>query len=112
MNDMALVNIMVSVFGVVFATVWAGKEHRQEANVSPNTFLLEREQCYTGAGRTGPSSHPPVNLAITTNHHSDDVSPASDKGMDNQGNSLPFSFVGGIWSYFSCLQTTISLLVL
>ncbi|KAF8550791.1 hypothetical protein OG21DRAFT_1397578, partial [Imleria badia] len=31
LNDITFVNAMVSVFGVVFATVWAGKEHRREA---------------------------------------------------------------------------------
>ena len=61
MNDMSFVNVMVSVFGVVFATVWAGKEHQREANVSPNPFTVERGQAcvhvFDGWRR---SSHSPV----------------------------------------------------
>lgn len=58
LNDITFVNAMISVFGVVFATVWAGKEHQREANMAPNLgSVAEREQRYT-AWRV--ASHSPV----------------------------------------------------
>ncbi|KAG6380031.1 hypothetical protein JVT61DRAFT_8111 [Boletus reticuloceps] len=89
-NDIALVNARVSAFGVVFATIWAGKEHRREANTSLNLLPMEHEQQCTHAldGWRG-SSHPPITLTNIENNRSDDImSSTSEKDMCNQDDSL------------------------
>ncbi|KAG6373717.1 hypothetical protein JVT61DRAFT_6391 [Boletus reticuloceps] len=89
-NDIALVNARVSAFGVVFATIWAGKEHRREANTSLNLLPVEHEQQCTHAldGWRG-NSHPPITLANIENNRSDDImSSTSEKDMCNQDDSL------------------------
>ncbi|KAF8452310.1 hypothetical protein L210DRAFT_3383707 [Boletus edulis BED1] len=91
-NAVALVNARVSAFGVVFATIWAGKEHRREANMSLNILPVEHEQQYTHAldGWRG-GSHPPITLANIENNRSDDImSSTSEKDMCNQGNGVHF----------------------
>jgi hypothetical protein len=91
LNDIAFVNAMVSVFGVVFATVWAGKEHRREAKMSPNPFPIECEQRYThGLDRWRVSPHPPVNVANIDIEHYQGNNVSSAKDMGNQGNRLLF----------------------
>ena len=71
-------NAKVSVFGVEFATVWAGRDHLQEAKLSLNPLLLEPEQWRThGMNRCRTGSRLPVNLAYTESYQSDNESSAS-----------------------------------
>lgn len=91
LNDIALVNARVSVFGVVFATVWAGKTHRQdlEAKEFRNPLFMEREQRRThGLGGWMDGSHPPITLATIERSHSDNMSSTSEKDLGNQGIGL------------------------
>ncbi|KAN0078476.1 hypothetical protein V8E55_010533 [Tylopilus felleus] len=67
-----LVNARVSIFGVVFATVWAGKEHRREANTMfAEAFPAEREQ------RRRIRLHPRVSVVHIGNDQSDNTTISS-----------------------------------
>ncbi|KAF8549511.1 hypothetical protein OG21DRAFT_584646 [Imleria badia] len=75
LNEITLVNARVAVFGVVFATVWAGKEHRRAAGMALDPFPVEREQqCIHELDRWRVGSHPSLHLANTEYYQSDHVS--------------------------------------
>lgn len=96
-----LVNARVSIFGVVFATVWAGKEHRREANTMfAEAFPAEREQ------RRRIRLHPRVSVVHIGNDQSDNVSVTSEKDLCNQRKCVFVLFSLVMFSVL--LQTTIS----
>lgn len=102
-------NARVAVFGVVFATVWAGKEHRRAADVATNPFPAtgRERRCIHELDGWRVDSHPPLDHQ---NHKGDLVSSTSEKDIGNIQGKLTdcFAFVGGIrWSDYLSSQMTV-----
>ncbi|KAG9312762.1 hypothetical protein JVU11DRAFT_7197 [Chiua virens] len=79
LNDIASVNTKVSSFGVVFATVWAGMEHRREAQMCPSNFQAEHARRPMQGLESDITPRPLVSIASVGNYQSDITSSTSEK---------------------------------